>query len=113
MTTACSLVTKVIAARDGDKTSYFLNDGVYSTFFNMVFDRADPQPQLLDRRQRAQKKCDIWGPTCCGLDSIKSNFTFYELVEGDSLLWPNMGAYTICCATNFNGFEKPTIYYIE
>ena len=113
MTTACSVVTRVIAARDGDKKSYFLNDGLYSTFNSIFFDHADPHPQLLDRRQREEKVCDIWGPTCCGLDSIKRNFTFSELVEGDLLLWPNMGAYTISCATNFNGFERPTVYYIE
>ena len=94
MTTAASLVTKVIAARDGDKKSYFINDGFYSSFFGPIFDKAELQPQLLGRGQRTQKLCDIWGPTCCNLDCIKRDFTFDELVEGDFLLWPDMGAYT-------------------
>ena len=113
MTTASSLVTKVIAARDGDKKSYFLNDGFFCSFLGPFLDKVELYPQLLDRRQRARKLCDIWGPTCDNLDSIKRDFTFDELVEGDFLLWPNMGAYTTSCATNFNGFEKPSAYYIE
>ena len=105
------MVTKVIAARDGDKKSYFVNDGIYTTFQNVFFNDIDPLPELLDEGERVQKICDIWGPTCCGLDLIKRNYTFSELEEGDLLLWPNMGAYTISCATNFSGFEKPTVYY--
>ena len=31
---------------------------------------------------------------------------------GDWMLFENMGAYTVAAASTFNGFQRPTIYYV-
>jgi ornithine decarboxylase len=30
---------------------------------------------------------------------------------GDWMYWENMGAYTVCAASQFNGFKKSEIHY--
>lgn len=55
----------------------------------------------------------VWGPTCDGIDCISSEWQSPELVDvGDWLYFDNMGAYTKCSATRFNGFtdKHETIY---
>ena len=55
----------------------------------------------------------IWGPTCDGIDCIAQNWTCTETVDvGDWLYFEDMGAYTKCSATRFNGFtdKHETIY---
>ena len=38
---------------------------------------------------------------------------FPLLTEGDSLVWPDMGAYTQAAASKFNGFEPPNKIYLN
>lgn len=55
----------------------------------------------------------IWGPTCDGIDCISSKWQSPQLVDvGDWLYFEDMGAYTKCSATRFNGFtdKHETIY---
>ncbi len=54
---------------------------------------------------RAVESASIWGPTCDSIDCVR------ELVEmpvglqvGDWLGWGEMGAYTLCAASTFNGW---------
>ena len=49
----------------------------------------------------------IWGPTCDGIDRITESIRFdQELDVGDWLYFEDMGAYTKCSATKFNGFSN-------
>ena len=55
----------------------------------------------------------IWGPTCDGIDCIAEKWASAEIVDvGDWLYFEDMGAYTKCSATRFNGFtdKHATIY---
>jgi len=55
----------------------------------------------------------IWGPTCDGIDRISEKWSSVETVDvGDWLYFEDMGAYTKCSATRFNGFtdKHETIY---
>jgi len=55
----------------------------------------------------------IWGPTCDGIDCIAEQWSSPETVDvGDWLYFEDMGAYTKCSATRFNGFtdKHETIY---
>lgn len=54
----------------------------------------------------------IWGPTCDGLDRIVERCDLPEMHVGDWMLFENMGAYTVAAASTFNGFQRPTIYYV-
>jgi ornithine decarboxylase len=54
----------------------------------------------------------IWGPTCDGLDCITEQCYLPQLDVGDWIIFEDMGAYTMCAASNFNGMPKPHCYYI-
>ncbi|MCJ1473081.1 hypothetical protein MMC13_001731 [Lambiella insularis] len=51
----------------------------------------------------------LWGPTCDGIDLITARCSFplleAPLEVGDWLIFDDMGAYTRCSATRFNGFS--------
>lgn len=57
-------------------------------------------------------KCSVWGPTCDGLDCIKSSCSLPELSPGSWLMFRDMGAYTMCAASSFNGMPKPQVDYV-
>lgn len=54
----------------------------------------------------------VWGPTCDSIDQVcKSVMLASGLQVGDWLGWHEMGAYTICAASQFNGFELSDVLY--
>lgn len=116
---AMTLVSMVIAKRvefdaktNQDCYMYYLNDGVYGAFNNIIFEHATPKPELLDESSRSERKLRhsvMWGPTCDSVDCIKRDFYFPEVDIGEWIVFKNMGAYTCCVATSFNGFEKATV----
>jgi ornithine decarboxylase len=102
-----------------------LSDGVYGSFNCILYDHQNPLPKLLshdgsfyyDKAQRPKDgktfKCSIWGPTCDGLDCIAPSYQLPVVLEvGDWLYFEDMGAYTICAATRFNGFRASEVFYI-
>lgn len=126
---AFTLATNVIARRDVStppgtpggtpSKSYmlYLNDGVYGNFSNIIFDHQHPTPQVLHASMASDidklVEYSIWGPTCDGIDVITGScYLPGTLGIGDWLFFENMGAYTKCSATRFNGFtdKHETIY---
>jgi len=109
---AFTLATNVIARRDvqvDGEQSYmlYLNDGVYGNFSNIIFDHQHPVAQILrsDDSSNGHIEYSIWGPTCDGIDVITERCKLPGLLDvGDWLYFENMGAYTKCSATRFNGF---------
>ncbi|KAH7336514.1 ornithine decarboxylase [Rhexocercosporidium sp. MPI-PUGE-AT-0058] len=96
----------------------YLNDGLYGNFSSIMFDHQNPIAQVLRTGDRtyfnnaaAQDTVDgteysIWGPTCDGIDRISESIRFdHTLDVGDWLYFEEMGAYTKCSATRFNGFS--------
>jgi len=122
---AFTLACHVIARRSihdvaAGQASYMLyvNDGVYGNFSNIIFDHQHPIPQGLRIGDQFYPctapsvfagdgiEYSVWGPTCDGIDKIRDSWFFPEIVEvGDWLLFRDMGAYTKCSATRFNGFS--------
>ena len=114
---AYTLACNVIARRDmhdpatGD-TSYmlYLNDGVYGNFSSIIFDHQHPEAHVLAAHDRSIRRRGIeyslWGPTCDGIDRISEKSVFDHVLDvGDWLYFEEMGAYTRCSATRFNGFS--------
>nr|KMM68563.1 ornithine decarboxylase [Coccidioides posadasii RMSCC 3488] len=113
------------AASDSDSASgpaemymIYLNDGVYGNFSNIVFDHQHPVAQILTKDDMASThpvEYSIWGPTCDGIDVISKRVTLNGVLGvGNWLYFENMGAYTQCSATRFNGFtDKHDIIYIS
>ncbi|XP_030054727.1 ornithine decarboxylase [Microcaecilia unicolor] len=93
---------------------YYVNDGVYGSFNCILYDHAHVKPVLQKKPKQDEPlySSSIWGPTCDGLDRIVERFDLPELHVGDWLLFENMGAYTVAAASTFNGFQRPTIYYV-
>ncbi|KAJ9267243.1 hypothetical protein DTO195F2_476 [Paecilomyces variotii] len=136
---AFTLAANVIARRDvpdpldpsRDAYMLYLNDGVYGNFSNIIFDHQHPVAQILTCMDSSvpstpgssessvpeQKGIDysIWGPTCDGIDIISERITLPGLLDvGDWLYFENMGAYTRCSATRFNGFpDNHEVIYIS
>ncbi|KAL9618352.1 MAG: hypothetical protein Q9160_006934 [Pyrenula sp. 1 TL-2023] len=121
---AYTLATTVIARRDVQNAipldqSYmlYLNDGVYGNFSNIIFDHQHPIAQVLESSSGTAKPVEysIWGPTCDGIDLITERCTLPGLLDvGDWLYFENMGAYTKCSATRFNGFtDDHQVIYVS
>lgn len=121
---AFTMAANVIARRDvpdrltGERAyMLYLNDGVYGNFSNIVFDHQHPSAQILDCRDPYQIPTDysIWGPTCDGIDVITQHCTLPGILNvGDWLFFDEMGAYTRCSATRFNGFtDKHEVIYVS
>lgn len=119
---AYTLAANVIARRDvpdpvnssNDAYMLYLNDGVYGNFSNIIFDHQHPVAQILtcanDNTNTGAAKgiaYSIWGPTCDGIDVITEHTVLPGLLDvGDWLYFEDMGAYSKCSATQFNGFSN-------
>jgi len=103
-----------VTADDEPSFMYYINDGVYGSFNCLLYDHAEVEPILIDEFDYADDPrftSSIWGPTCDGLDCIKENYPMPNLDTGDWIVFKDMGAYTMCAASNFNGMPKPRCYY--
>jgi ornithine decarboxylase len=56
-------------------------------------------------------ECSIWGPTCDSIDCIGKSVLLPVMNVGDFMYFENMGAYTMCAASQFNGFKKSVVLY--
>ena len=114
-----------------DTTSYmlYMNDGVYGNFSSIIFDHQHPIPRILKCGSRylygipdassgydtpSATEYSIWGPTCDGIDVISERTSFRHVLDvGDWLYFEEMGAYTKCSATRFNGFtDRHEVAYV-
>jgi ornithine decarboxylase len=129
-TIACHVIARrTVADATLGTTSYmlYLNDGVYGNFSSIIFDHQNPVPRVLMAGNGFQygshrsgydtpsmTEYSIWGPTCDGIDVISSSCMFPEVLDvGDWLYFEDMGAYTKCSATRFNGFtDSHDVVYV-
>lgn len=93
---------------------YYVNDGVYGSFNCLLYDHATVSPTLLKPRDSdvATFSTSIWGPSCDGLDRIMEHCLLPELDCGEWIVFQDMGAYTMCAGSEFNGFKRPICYYV-
>jgi len=114
--TAFTLATKVIGKRvRGELREYWIDDGIYGTLNNIVFDYATvtcmplactSKPEDPSCRDLKTFSSTVFGPTCDSLDTVLTDYQLPELHVNDWLVFPNMGAYTTSSGTNFNGFSS-------
>ncbi|XP_077990834.1 ornithine decarboxylase-like [Glandiceps talaboti] len=110
------LVANTVAPTDSEEPAhmYYCNDGVYGSFNCLLYDHATVSPTLIKKVDPTEPRysTSIWGPSCDGLDRIMENCLLPELDVGDWIVFEDMGAYTMCAASTFNGFPKPKCYYM-
>lgn len=109
--------------KDGDvqpEVMYYVNDGVYGAFNCILFDHQTPLPRVLTINGLPytpsafpdEQLASIWGPTCDSIDCISKGLMLPRDIQvGDWLEFENMGAYTVCAASQFNGFEVSRVIY--
>ncbi len=107
---AMTLVTSVVGmAERGDGRWYYLDDGVYGSYSNVMTE--DVHPLILAERDlrgdepdtRTRRWATLGGPTCDSSDVIGREVMLPDLAVGDLVVSPVMGAYTTVTATRFNG----------
>ena len=116
VSSAFTLACNIIARRDfvdpaTRETNYmlYLNDGVYGNFNSLIFDHQVAFPRILSKQDAGTRSTEysLWGPSCDGIDRITDSCTLHGTLDvGDWLYFEDMGAYTRCCATRFNGFTN-------
>lgn len=101
-----TLTVRVIGKRQrAGLTNYTLNDGLYGSFNCLLYDHS----HLLDEDVSVDggKPSVLFGQTCDGFDMISKGLMLPDLMVGDYLTFPVMGAYTSAAGSNFNGFKLP------
>ncbi|KAG6890658.1 hypothetical protein C0992_000228 [Termitomyces sp. T32_za158] len=104
---------------DQPSVMYYINDGIYGVLSCVVFDHKTIHPYVLSLNgsfhvpaSEPQSPSSIWGPTCDSIDCVSPKTTLPSSLQvGDWLGFDNMGAYTICAASQFNGFEVSNVVY--
>ncbi len=117
--TSHDLFVKVIGKKrnlQGDGYRYTLDESLYGQFSCIPFDQAQPKwirVRLPGQEKRPDLPGILYGRTCDSVDMIAKSPAMEELMEGDWLWFPNMGAYTTVTSTEFNGFPKPPVLEID
>lgn len=105
-----TLVASVVGiAERGDGRWYYLDDGLYGAYSNVLTE--DVHPLIFAERELAGRDSDqashrwatLAGPTCDSTDVIAHEALLPQLDVGDLIVSPVMGAYTVVTATRFNG----------
>ena len=102
---------KTITENNKPKNIYFINEGIYGCFNNVLTDKATIKINTF-KPNNQNIKSTIFGPSCDALDCIASNIELPNLEIDDYIYVENMGAYTTACATNFNGFNMASVKYV-
>lgn len=104
---------QVIALPPVKEVQYYVPDGQYGSFNNIMYDHSHPvvKPLREPPLNTVLENTTFFGPTCDSIDVIAKNIPFPPLELNDWIWCPNMGAYTIAAGSRFNGFERPTIFY--
>jgi len=121
-TLACNVIARrAIEGASDDSYMVYVNDGMYGNFSGIMFDHQHPVAKVLRAGGRTlyntpaaeSTGCvggieySIWGPTCDSIDRITDSIRFPQLLDvGDWLYFEDMGAYSKCSATAFNGFNN-------
>ena len=115
--TCQDLFVKVIgkkATHDRKGFRYTLDESLYGQFSCIPFDQATPKwIRVSDGKKRKKCTAILYGRTCDSVDMIAKAEQAEELMEGDWLWFPNMGAYTTLTSTEFNGFPRPPLITVE
>jgi ornithine decarboxylase len=87
----------------------------YGSFNCILYDGQNPEytivrsPMLPEvQEEGAHYPSTLWGPTCDSADCIYKDHMLPQLRNGDWLMFPNAGAYTIAGACDFNGIIATT-----
>lgn len=108
---AGTLAARVIGVSErGGKRWVFLDDGVYGSYSNTMYEKYKYDFHVLSGDYRKMRKdaesTVLAGPTCDCLDVISQGVELPKDIKvGDIIVATDIGAYSIAAATRFNGFS--------
>ncbi|XP_077256425.1 ornithine decarboxylase 2-like [Temnothorax americanus] len=110
-TLASYLHSKRIVHKNGKTMRmYYANVGTYNSFLDEIVGIKSRYPQILFEPVSDEKFVStLWGPTCDSYDVIVKDVLMPELHIGDWMVWEDIGAYSLCLCTKFNGFPIPKV----
>ncbi|KAI8880248.1 hypothetical protein K501DRAFT_191752 [Backusella circina FSU 941] len=122
LTLCVNIIGRRTVANDSGKPQYmyYLNEGVYTSFSGITYNRHSPQHRILFTNNRfvfgedlveEEYESSTWGPTCDSEDCLEKSIKLPLLEPGDWFYFENMGAYTNCINCRFNGFEGAKVFY--
>jgi len=94
---------------EGDHMVYYVDDNIYKSFNNLIFDNENVVAHVVRNVSNKEKTytSTIFGESCDGIDVILKSVELPELKIGDRIYFDNMGAYTYSSSSTFNGFSLP------
>ena len=106
-----------------EQQALYVDDGVYGTFNNIIYDHASPTARKVHLPSAAAATATgaaliptaVFGPTCDGLDQLRKieDTLLPHCAIGDWLEWSDMGAYTHTASFVFNGYTHvPSVFYV-
>jgi len=100
--------------RRGGMPWYYLDDGLYGSFSNVLSDHVHPTIYAYHAKleERDFFPSVLAGPTCDSTDVITTSAMLPPLDVGDLVVAPFMGAYTSVTACEFNGLAKATVVVV-
>ena len=104
-----TIATKVYATKCSDgKQSIYVDNGIYGSFNNVVYDHAILTPVQLLETGEPGIPTNVFGNTCDGLDQLCSyeSCIYPKTNAGEWIIWENMGAYTHTASFVFNGYTN-------
>ncbi|MBA3724492.1 MAG: hypothetical protein H0W89_06455 [Candidatus Levybacteria bacterium] len=97
-------------------TWLFLNLGVYNGLFETMAYQGSVRYPITSMRpiqNGGEKLYEVAGPTGDSPDVITREALLpADISIGDKLIIHNVGAYSICMTSVFNGFPKPKVYFV-
>jgi len=116
--TSHDLFVKVIGKKsmsNGRGYRYTIDESLYGQFSCIPFDCAKPRWLRVRGKDGPRQRMPgiLYGRTCDSVDMIASASSMEELMVGDWLWFPHMGAYTSVTSSEFNGFPRPPVYLLE
>jgi len=100
-----------LTKNDEPSHMYYVNDGVYGSFNSLLYDHAKVEAKVFEDDDAPHFTSSVWGPTCDGLDCILEEVRLPELEVGQWIYFNDMGAYTMCAGSTFNGMPRPSCFY--
>jgi ornithine decarboxylase len=109
-----AVASVVGVTRRGGVPWYYLDDGLYGSFSNVMSDHVHPTVYAYDAvlEERDGFPSVLAGPTCDSTDVITTGAMMPALDVGDLVVAPFMGAYTSVTACEFNGLPIPTVVVV-
>lgn len=101
---------------DAQSYDYWITDGLYGSMNCLLYDHAVLQARPMGGVVAGTQlmRSTVFGPTCDGLDTVFRDHPLPEMEVGQWLVFPSMGAYTLCGASKFNGINAVDVatYYV-